>query len=154
MREVFREAARVWKRILRQNGLTPENCQGLRLVNLSADQVESIEHILKSTIPADSPAFRTRACDRSVGLCEARFGQAIDNPPFLENGGIRLTSRFNCLESRKNHRVTSEPYRAPSWITTCSGSSPSVCTNPRGALTKETTDPVLIPSFFGKGVPE
>ena len=47
-----------------------------------ADPVGSIEAILKSTKPWDSPKERTYPSDRSVATPDARFGQASHSVPF------------------------------------------------------------------------
>src|SRR3972149_2105665 len=83
--------------------------QARREVNLSPDHLASKLLILKSTMPASSPALRTTGCERSVVSPEPFLGQAIHRAPLLAKGVIRRILFSSSARERTNQTATSAP---------------------------------------------
>jgi len=109
---------------------------------------------LKSTIPAERPVLRTWFWVTLVAMPDAFFGQQIHNLPPPATSAISSMPSSKVANESRNHKVTAASGLGSSRIVVPSGSSPRVVSKSSGAHTSATTDPPLMPSFFGNGVPE
>lgn len=76
-------------------------------LNRNPDQIASMAHTLKSTIPATSPISCTTCSDKSVCISDVFFGHAIHKPPFSAKGTITLMFLSKLLRDFVNHTTIS-----------------------------------------------
>src|SRR5579863_10314326 len=125
------------------------------MTNFSPDQKSDTAQTFTSTNPWSSPKSRTTLSSRSVLTPEDFFGQLTHNIPaganFLAKGGKRFSS-----SARLRTKIMAKS-NGPSLLFATEQSDRAVfnslCTS-AGKSEKATRNPGLIPSFFGKGVPE
>jgi len=127
----------------------------LRITRRSPDHVSSIAQTLLSTRPFASATSRTMFSVISVSTPELFLGQATHSAPAGSSAAESRSNRHrsSAAETVKN-TITSSGPRALDLTSTLSGSSPSVSSKRSGAPTSARRDSGLMPSFFGRGVPE
>ncbi len=125
-----------------------------RKTNLSPDQTSSTAQIFTSTRPAARPIVRTFVSDKSVTTPELFFGHETQSIP----AGVNLAAysenpTVSSLSLLTNNKAKSSGFRVFKLIVTLAGRSRCRAKS-RGAFTKATLNPDLIPSFLTRGVPE
>jgi hypothetical protein len=125
-----------------------------RRTNFNPDQILVTAQTFTSTNPPARPISRTIFSSRSLETPELFFGQLIQSIPA---GFKTRASAPNCFlnsacELVKNRAKSSEP---PGLVSSHweSADRSSVRTSV-GAFVRRTRNPGLMPSFFGRGVPE
>ena len=122
----------------------------------SPDHVSSTAHTLLSTSPCASPSSRTMPSRRSVATHAVRFGHAIHKPPAGAIARANPSKRRSSSARRvaKNSTTSCAP-RACVRSRTPSGNGFELASrSPSGARTSASRAPGLMPSFWGRGVPE
>ena len=122
----------------------------------SPDHVSSTAHTLLSTRPCASPSSRTMPSRRSVATHAVRFGHAIHRPPA---GAIARASVSKRRSSSARTRREEEHDVLLRRALACAAAHRRAtdrarARSPSGARTSATRAPGLMPSFWGRGVPE
>jgi hypothetical protein len=125
-----------------------------RRTNFSPDQISVTAHIFTSTSPASSPTPRTTFSSTSVATPELFFGQLTHNiPAGASLFAIRENSLANSVRDFVNIIAKSSESESFTTLHSANASRNSAHTS-AGVFAILTRNPVLIPNFFGSGVPE
>src|SRR5438045_2326164 len=120
--------------------------------NLSPDHVSSIAHTFTSTRPEASPKSRTIPSLRSLATPDVFFGQATHNIPFdsrRSRKGANSLARSAFIFTNRIAKSTTPPFVTRAGV----GISPSNARKSRGAATKTSRAPVLLPHLLTSVLP-